>query len=345
MQENKGFFAVDWDAIEAIYRGDRTFEAMGAYLILAKHTKGNGKDPHTASTAGAKAVAKYSGMSHRRAENAIQALLGYGLVELIEIKEGGIKQQKPRYRLREPQDPLYLPHSLIQGVTGSGEPLRRIYDQLGLAPYKNIKSARAAALWMLMLFYRHDSMVDYGGINPAFIHRTWSRHEEEEPWQRRNVLFTPMTPDGTHNSNSASMDEFFTDLRDDEPDEYFWFCAQELKRLGFCYDVIQLWDSNPIQDVNAEVLYPVHVFDKDTNDPYLSRNINSVIEGDVDYPPYYLRSTASEEPMVFYVASSGGGHLVGSLRLRFRGATAENGRGFESQEIMVERWKEFIHSF
>ncbi len=87
----------------------------------------------------------------------------------------------------------------------------------------------------------------------------------------------------------------------------FWNAFNNLKRMGYIYGVVQIWDKNPLDDINklAEPLYPLYVFDRHAREtePFLAHVINGKFKSE-----YCLEAFFSEEHTAEMSANVGRGH-------------------------------------
>lgn len=112
------FFAVDWRCAEAATRaGDGVNPAL-AYLVLARHTGRN----HTTTTAATTAVSEKLGLTRGRADLAIRALEGSGLVSAP--KKGTLRTLTPWAGVQAEREKLTDRQRLVVArVLGKRDPI------------------------------------------------------------------------------------------------------------------------------------------------------------------------------------------------------------------------------
>lgn len=345
----KGFFAVDLNVIEEIFRtDDYEAEELLAYLILASHTAGNKKDPYKLSTAGAKAISSKAGISYRRAQTALNHLVDRQLtVAQQEANDELPRKRKPRYMLRISDTPewVYLAHSLVEGI-GQGRrnrPLSRLFNQTQMHPGITAKQARLDTIWLLINLHQEQSIMDYGGITPHVLYKKWCSTGEE--LQLSDYLqITRIETDGSIFSTQEFVARCYSvDGYTKAASNRFWHAFNQLNRLGFLYEVLAVWDGNPREIRHPETLYTLYVFDSHArkSDPFIAHKINramlEVTCADADKRDEYDAISGSGR---FWYASDG--YPLSTYRLRFRPATEDTGMGFENEERKADYWSKMV---
>ena len=344
MSSNKtGFSAIDLTACQQIIDAGGGYNELAAFIILACHTSGTGRAPHRLSTAGAKAVSTKTGISYRKAGKALDWLLENKVIERAPGDPSTPRARQVRWTVANYNEHLvYIPHSLIHGVSGETPPLMRIYAESQLGPAKKVHMSRLDTLWVLVRLYQHQLIEDFGGVDPNVIWAEWDKLENDEfaeAIQSAGVTFTPFTPHQEH-TYSASHN-FVVECLGENSEENaarFWHAFRQLKVFGLYYDVLQCWDSDPREDDNAEIAFPIYVFDEAATDPYIGNDINRVIRLHIDYPDETLYFREDGKLVFFCPSLDEEPFVLGAIRMRYRASTQDTGVGLELQKSMVKSW-------
>ena len=370
----EGFFTVNLSQVDDMVRQGAGAEEVMAYLILAR---GCGKDSST--THGANSIANRTGLTHYKAEQSLEWLIESGHIlkhedteKLIKIdhilKHEGAERKKrlSRWQLTEPIDghDLALANALVDGI-GRGKdnpPLTRIYNEVGMGVHCVFPDARLDALMVLLHLYRHHLMADYGGVNPrAGIFRSWQATENSTGEQVVDVEGTNAALYEIEGSNSTMYLKFAEEALSyvtdkDEKSVRFWDAFHNLEKLGFMYEVTQVWSGDPDKDKKAEPLYTLYIHDRHAreSEPYLSKDIHNaaIRRGAMDayseFPPTRNNFFGDSENIVGtgrfrYIANKKvGGFPLGIYRLRFRAATKDAGKGMLAEKSRVNNWKSIL---
>jgi hypothetical protein len=264
---------------------------------------------------------------------------------------------------------VYLANALTDGV-GRGKnnpPLERIYTEAKYAAGHLIADTRLDCLMVLLHLYRYHDMAGCGGIDPrAGIYRDWI--------PAANSYGNKVTPlDGTNcalyeieRASSMVVKKFANEALfyiDDETERFERFDAAlaNLRRLGFLYEVTQIWNHNPNGiKAKAEPLYTLYVHDphaRDT-DPYLQRDIHTAtfklgaLDTYTEFSSLGLEKLGidgGEDANILrsqrfrYIATKkDAGYPLGIYRLRFRPKTNDAGKGISAERSRVGAWVEAL---
>ena len=164
----EGFFALDLSLVSEIVAKGGDVDHVAAYLVLCR-----GAGSKSYSSHGAHSIANRTEITQSKCSKIIEWLEVNGFIK----KCLPAKQHESRYELLGgKQQMIYLSNSLVDGV-GSGKsnpPLKRLGDIRGT--HFGRAETRLDALMVLLMLYQHQSLMDYGGINPSKgIYREW-RH-------------------------------------------------------------------------------------------------------------------------------------------------------------------------
>lgn len=302
------------------------------------------------------AIRKHGGFTYSRATKALEFLAER---RLITAKKAGDVEDKAhaghKWQINKPDDGLiYLPNAIVDGVGGGKDhpPLARLYEDVDadIAKGINIHHARLDAVSLLLAFYAEQDIAHYGGVSPFF----WSR-----PWEiTGSEYIEPKTP--IPNSNGVFYEiakgdqQVFDnhlcrrwDYIQDETQrlDRYWRAVRNLKNLGLAYEVLQIWTGDPTAKRDAEVMYPLYIFDQRarTNEPNIYRDINGLamdaMGAELFFDPYGESAFGTEIDTFRYVAVKNTNALAFSvLRLRYRPHDKDTGIGMTDQEKKAREW-------
>ncbi|MDD4963666.1 MAG: hypothetical protein PHI11_07085 [Gallionella sp.] len=354
-----GFFTVNLSQIDSMVMQEAGAEEVMAYLVLAR---GCGKNSTTAH--GANSIANRTGLTHYKAEQSMEWLIDGGYILKHEGVEG--KKRLSRWQLTEQMDEheLALANALMDGI-GRGKdnpPLTRIYNEVGMGNHMMLKDARLDALMVLLHLYRHHLMADYGGVNPrAGIFRNWQAADNFNGEQVVDVEGTNAALyeiEGGSNTMYLKFAEeaLFYVADTEERNVRFWDAFHNLHKLGFMYEVTQVWSGNPEKDNKAEPLYTLYIHDRHAreSEPYLSKAIHSAairrgaMDAYVEFSHIGLGTDRGESANIgsgkfrFIAHKKVGGFPLGIYRLRFRAGTKDTGKGILAENIRVKHWESIL---
>ena len=351
----KGFFAVSMLSIHSIIQFGGDVDDLMAYVVLAKHTTGRGKIPYRLSTAGAKAISGKTGLTYRQAKNRLEWLEAEGFIisgdgdtHMADKPEHKSKANKVRWHLNPADDDfVYLSHSLIDGV-GKGKsnpPLMRIREEVKKGKCDTIHQARIDAVLLLLHAYQNHSMADFGGIDPAMLHNPWREAKDNVFFEGLDVLVLSLEEDEHPVATVEFVRKIFGSVIDQkEMAVRFWNALSNLKHLSFIYEVIEIWQGNPLENKRAELFYPLYVRDWHArqSDPYVLPAIHSYLvdTGAIDRFIFNdaLEGAVGDGSFRLIRSSGGNEHAIGTYRLRFRPGTKDNGEGIAMEQKLADKW-------
>jgi hypothetical protein len=364
----KGFFAVSLPVLHRILEQGGDAGDLIVYLVLANHTTGWGKWKYQTSTAGASAMNRKTGVTYEKAKLRLNWLQEQGFIQSGEAVKGvpspvpsGAKRQRDAIKVQwvlgklGSKGRVYLAHSLIEGV-GQGKknrPLVRLWEEIKTGPCATIMDARTDAFLLLMHCYVEQSIQDYGGINPSVLRNEW---QEGEPL---DVLDVPLDnalvmeleqPEGQagETASLAFIERVLPYVSKDDRPKRFWNAFNNLKRLGFMYEVIEVWHDNPLENPRAELFYPLYIRDYHArqSEPYCQRDIHGFLDTAryLDgFAMHELLKEAQERETFRLIRTEGGKECaIGTYRLRFRPSTEDTGKGMKQEAERAEHWKQVL---
>lgn len=229
-----GFFAIG--AQEFAAACELGMNSAVALLVMAR---GTGRDNSTTKWS-ALAVFNHTGMARRRAKDAIDALIGSGLVEAV--KEG----KHPQYKLHKPTDDnelLWLPNELIDGAGNEIPPITKLRE--------------AGDLCLLQKFielYGVQDLDSDGGLPRSIAWAHYKKREQICPIGQ--FILYGFSEEETR----ASSTGLFAELCGKE-DEYrnpgAWIVLKPLWEMGLLEQVFYMAEST---SPDAELIYPVGPF-------------------------------------------------------------------------------------
>lgn len=363
-QQGKGFFTLNLSQVDRMVQQGAGAEEVMAYLVLVRGTSVRSKG---VSTHGANSIANRAGMTHHRAEQAMDDLATGGYIKKPEGSEDLVKKRSSRWQITEAPDvrEVALANTLVDGVGGRGmanPPLARIYSEVSLGKHCHIPDARLDTLMVMLHLYRHQSLADYGGISPrAGVFRQWVEAEnsygEKVLDMGGNAALYEIQGGGNTVFNKFAAEALFYVADQDERHLRFWDAFNNLHRLGLLYEVIQVWTADPERDKKAEPLYTLYVFDRHArkSEPYLSRAIHAAalrcgtLDAYEEFPPgieWEGSGNIIGTGRFRYVANKKvGGFPIGIYRLKFRPHTRDTGKGMEAEQLRVEKWANALDAF
>lgn len=373
-ESGKGeFFTVNLNQIDEMVEAGAGAEEVMAFVVLARGV--NRRRHIHLSTHGANSIANRTGMSYRRATSALDWLVEHGFIRKASIPEhtnGTPKAKLARWLLTEGTDlnDVYLANALADGI-GRGKnnpPLMRIYDE-ATSKSGTLADARLDAMMMLLYLYRHHDMQECGGIDPrAGIYRQWV--ETENIWGEKvtdlegtNAALYEIKGDYIWRVDAFAKEALFYIGPDDARSDRFSDAFHNLHRMGFIYEVTQVWSADPNgkDGRKAEPLYTLYVHDRHARDsePYLQKEIHKAALRMDAMDEYTEFSHLGRELMGIYGDEGGnivgpdgqatnrfryiankkkGAFPIGIYRLRFRPKTRDTGRGMQAERQRVASW-------
>ena len=355
------FFGVSLSTLDRIVSLDAGASEVMAYIILARGV--NARSVRRLGTHGALSIAKRTGMAYRVSEEALNWLIDKGIASKdIKNYATGQKHTHPRWILQDAIADTWLANVLTDGI-GNGKnnpPLMKIYNEVGISCSGLVSNARLDASMVLIHLYYHQDMATYGGINPrAGIYGEWVA--AKNVWgdkiidipDSNGALYEIKVNDVNVFTKFASEALFYID---DEEDRHsrFWDAFHNLETMGFIYEVISIWSTNPNgpNRKKAEPMYTLYVRDSRArkSDPYLQKEIHEAAfrTGAMDrYNEFYGWSSDDisysniKSGRFRYIALKNSNcYPIGIYRLRYRPKTRDTGIGIEAEKRRIMQWSQ-----
>ena len=363
-----GFFGMSISTLKQMVKEGAGAEELMAYIVLARGVNMRGEK--RVSTHGVNSISNRLGISYRKAESALKWIEQQGIVHKSHENTTSPvpKKQQAKWILKEEPLDVYLANAITDGI-GEGKknpPLARIYNQVSLGSSGLAANARLDAVMLLMHLYHYQDMQDCGGVNPrAGIYKLWS--DAENVWGNKvteipnsNGAMFEIEPSNQVMFTKFAAEALFYVTDKEERHSRFWDALSDLRRLGFLYEVTQVWSADPNgkEGSKAEPLYTLYVHDRHArkSEPYLQRLIHTtaVRTGAIDAYTEAQGFLGNDEDSVVmsgvatgrlrYIAhKKAGGYPIGIYRLRFRPKTKDVGMGIENEKRRVDQWAQILN--
>ena len=236
---------------------------------------------------------------------------------------------------------VYLSNTLIDGTNGRGKlnpPLARILHNFPISDISPTDT-KLDTLSLLLHLYLYHELIDYGGINPfEGIYSSWENTPNELTDYTDNLSVEFHSIESGHNhAQWTFIHEVLFYVNEQERSKRFWHAFHFIKRLGYVYQVIQIWYANPFKNQKAELVYPLYIFDIHARETehYLAKDVHKalialdVISGKEisDFFEYINTGTYR------YTIPKGWHHYpLGIYRLKFRPKDRATSLWFEIEE-------------
>lgn len=345
--KNEGFFALDLSLVSEIVAKGGDVDHVAAYLVLCR-----GAGSKSYSSHGAHSIANRTEITQSKCSKIIEWLEANGFIK----KCLPTRKRESRYELLSGrQEMIYLSNGLVDGV-GSGKnnpPLKRLGDIRGR--HFGRAETRLDALMVLLMLYQHQSLMDYGGIDPSKgIYREW-RHVEldDELWLNgSNAKIYEIEAGHQFVANGFHNDVLWYVADDGQRVERFWDAIRNLQDFGWLYETIQIWSDNPIKERKSEPLYTLYILDRHVRDsgtePFLSREIHRAAFRTFSMDACYQFGDDVEDSQIVksgkfrYVTAKKSSHPIGIYRLKFRPHTQDTGKGIREERRRFDEWKQAL---
>lgn len=357
------FFTVSIAAIKNILTLNGGAVELAAYVVIRR---GSGR--HTSTRWTENAIRDRLSISYKLAQITCSWLCEHRLIERCNpVSNNGESpsHDTTRHKWRTPKhrdDQLvYLPNSLVDGLSRSpNKPLERLLEKVELDIRSGIfrPAAQVDAIAILLALYGRQDVLMYGGIDPKVWYREWIPTDRNDlpachELSETGFLLEQIERCNSHFSNDFINETLFYITDSTKRHRRAMLALKNLRNLGFTYEVLQIWNSNPLEFQHANLLYPLYVFSegaRNSDEPVLHDVINRVAI--YQYNAYYDSSLVFDSSgelilnkghIFRYITSADNEAFpISSLRLRYRAHDRDTGSGFAAQLQMVEEWKEAI---
>ena len=385
------FYEVSKGVIEAIADHDRAALVL-AYLALKRYQQRNNRD---VTTGGRNALGRVLGISQRRAmklmdelrciawgpdhhETALvdahdwNAVCGEG--EAVPLGHPGAGKGSNKVMPPCGSDFIYLPNQLTT-VSTSKE-----FSPLGQLYRIRDKTVRHHATLLMLALYDHLDMQHFGGTDPAeTVFIPWRYEGKSRPvssdypltlgymGQAKGLHFWGVdfrAKDENYWSEHFTRShwdfiETITGETRETGSKQFWKAYRALDDLGLVFHAAMVFDADPETDPDAEILYPLWIFNKAEkvrldkrgfHEGGLAKEVQLMarrtgVDEELEEVITEVFSTADgldSEPMGFFVvaAPSHDAKVVGILRPRFIPNTMDGQAGWASIREKSAEWAE-----
>jgi hypothetical protein len=347
-----GFFALDVAVVEFMAESGFGGDAIAAFMVISR---GVNSRFGWHSSHGARSVSQRLGLTYRAAEKALGVLEEAGL-----ITDESDSPQKPRWCISQPEQPAYMPNTLLDGVGHGEPPIARIVSRMPAPMLGSRSAAKADALMLLARLYQADDIAECGGIDPRVATSTiWKPTENaigEQVMQLEGTdgWVVEIAPEGDV-TKRRFLDQAFPNAEtDDERRQRFATAIAHLEREGLIYRTIQVWNANPLRSQDAELDYCLWVADRHARqtEPFLAYEIHRAMNRTQTIDAYaeFARDDFDdaivrrgiEQHRFRFVSSRREAVAVGTWRLRFRPATRDNAIGWQREIERNSHWKDVL---
>jgi hypothetical protein len=379
---NKGqYFSVPISHVKRIVKNMGRADDLYAFIVLCR-----GAGSRETSSWTERAISEYLNIPYARAKKACARLVEIGIIKPHVSRKGdksSPQARMPKWEIcdRKYQSPadsptseaenrlIYLPNQIVDG-NKHGEkrlPLASLSDESLPEILNNISfdDARLDALVILILFYDHHDLSSCGGVDPNLCRQAWRFAPDGEGLAEANTV-TPIGNSGfslleiIRNKNFGEfiiskflINQFIHVKNKTSQTKRVKLALKNVYDQGLVYEVLQIWDKDPIKKARAELVYPLYLFDasaRDSNEPSLARAINKLafeVHGDSDslFTHEGKLSIGGYRKTFRYIApNSNPLHAMSSLRLRYRAHEHDTGVGIDAQKRKVKYWESRIES-
>jgi hypothetical protein len=253
---------------------------------------------------------------------------------------------------------VYFPNAIFDGV-GKGihnPPIKKIM-QLGGTAKDSKEEIRLDALMVLINLYFHHHLEDCGGVDPRNgVYRTWGFDEKVSNYENGyfdtlgDLNFRGVNSDSDNTSEYVENNFAISSLphvqKENECFRRFWQAIEILRQDGYVYEVLQVWDSDPMDNKYAEVLYTLYIFDGHARkkEPSLYKAINvAATYLDLVPPCFGEKSGRVNEDLqgtyIFVEDENRSAVPLSVFRLKYKPNTSDTVRWLEREAAAVEQWK------
>jgi hypothetical protein len=383
------FYSVSKGAIEAVAEYER------AALVLAYLTLKCGQQKHDNKvvTWGRNKLMNVLGVSQRHAMKLMDELRGiawgpghhqtavvdardWNAVctkdELVPIGHPGGGNGSNKVMPPLGDDYIYLPNQLTEKADS------KEYSPLGQLSRISDKAVRYHATMLLLALYDHLDMQHFGGADPGeTVYIPWRYEGQSYPvsgdypltlgymgkaeklhfW---GVDFRADDSAAWSQSLTTTSWKFIEAITGETAKtgaDQFWAAWSALRKLGLAYHAAMVFDADPVKDPDAELLYPLWIFnkaerkrlnDRGSHEGGLAKEVQLMarrtgVDDELEEAVIAVFSAAagmSDEPMGFFVvaAPSKDAKVFGILRPRFIPNTGDGQAGWASIRDKSARW-------
>ncbi|MFV3338776.1 hypothetical protein ACNFB1_16575 [Pseudomonas sp. NY15349] len=224
------FFAIG--AKEFVHACSIGINSAVALLVMAR---GSGRDNATTSWS-ALSIFTRTGMARRRAQLAIESLIGAGLVEVLQAGK------RPRYKLHKPADDaelLWLPNELIDGAGAEIPPVTKLRE-----------AGNIELLQKLIELYGVQDLDNDGGLPRTLV---WS-HFERSAICPVGLFTLYGFRNETCRAAATGLFADYANREDERGNRGAWVVLSPLRDLGL---IERFWYMAESQHPDAELIYPV----------------------------------------------------------------------------------------
>ncbi|MHC5225527.1 hypothetical protein [Ignatzschineria sp. LJL83] len=247
-----GYFAISKELFDLACK--LGFNEAISYLVISCGTAGTGMFSSWSATA----VYTYTGIRWKKADKAISTLIENGIITDVS-KNPDKPRSKPRYQIhtKETEDKslIWLPNSLFERFCyrNSKEEFPNVIERI--IEYREVELLR-----FVILLYKHQNLLEHGGINPSVI---YARYGKEFIKKMGSWNFYLFESDGkkrfdSYSDNPIVVEMGLTDLIgcEEAPDDghEFWRYFILAEEIGVIERAVYLFEDD---SDDAGILFPI----------------------------------------------------------------------------------------
>lgn len=373
-----GFIQMSLATLQSIVSTGGAYADLAAYIVLCSGVSGRHLDRYC--THGAKSVSDRSGISYRRAENAIE-----WLEEKLFIRKpsendpqflGKVSGRANTVRwVLDDADGLNVAVSrqFVYGVKGSakGAPIMRMLEEISGDDEITRGQAICDAIVLYAAMMRDQDFDAFSGVDPSAWHQEFEPIEDDDDGDgsvhetpipgTNGVMVTVKEVDETSTTWGFIYKVFSETPKDEEHKKQlssrFWHAVRQLRNLRLIYRVLVLWQGNPLDAMQRRKSEPIatqYINDSWARqyDPHLQYEVNRAAWRSGARDAYSDFTTERETGSIPFVGSgryryivkkpANNIHLVGQVRCRYWPANESTVRARGIEKTRTEKFNTAI---
>lgn len=374
-----GFIQMSLATLQSIVSMGGAYADLAAYIVLCGGVSGRHSGRYC--THGARSIADRSGMSYRRAENAIEWLEESQFIRKPSEKDpqflGKVSTRANTVRwVLDDADALDVAVSrqFVDGVKGSakGTPLMRMLEEISGDGEITRGQSICDAIVLYAAMMRDQDFDAFAGVEPSAWYQEFEPIEDDEdgdgsvhetPIPETNGVMVTVKEVDFESTTWGFIGKVFPETpTDDEHKKQlssrFWHAARQLRSLRLIYRVLVLWQGNPLdakQRRKSEPIATQYINDSWARqyDPHLQYEVNRAAWRSGARDAYSDITTEKETGSIPFVNSgryryivkkstTNNVHLVGQVRCRYWPANESTVRARGIEKTRTEKFNTAI---
>lgn len=248
-----GYFAISKELFDRAC--DLGLNAAISFLVISCGTAGTG----SYSSWSAQAIYKHTGIRWSKADSAISSLIEAEIISNVS-KNAEKPRSKPRYKIHdkglEDKSLIWLPNDLFKRFC-----YRDTDEEFPNAIERILEYRDLELLQFIVLLYKHQNLLEHGGINPLVI---YSRYSKEFVKRMGSWNFYLFEGDGRRRFDSLErnpivvemgLEDLFTDEETPDDRHEFWRYFKMAEEIGLLEEVVYLFED---YSDDAGILFPIN---------------------------------------------------------------------------------------